>query len=114
MRSFQGVDLELLEGKHNFTRFYSDFCKLAGSGADTTEIIQKLRKLVKGELLKATQRVEESEALRKIYTECGRHDLAVLMQDRAKAARKLGFQEDDIPAGNTIRFMTSYGRSMRR
>ncbi|KAJ6514554.1 hypothetical protein DFH09DRAFT_1196682 [Mycena vulgaris] len=89
MRVFETVDFELLRGQHCLSRFYYDFYELATSGVDTTEIIRELRTFVQGELLKATQRGEEFEKLRRIYTEGGR---------KISPPRRAGFRGGDAPA----------------
>jgi hypothetical protein len=48
-----------------------------------------LRQLVKAELDKATDRVEEFERLNKTYVQGGREDIAAVMRKNAKAGERL-------------------------
>ncbi|KAJ7479649.1 hypothetical protein FB451DRAFT_1239481 [Mycena latifolia] len=87
------MDLDLLEGVDDFTRLYFEFCALSLTGQDTGGKIRELRQLVKGKLEKATHEMEKFDRVSKMYAEGGRQDLASIMQENAKTARKAGFRE---------------------
>jgi hypothetical protein len=58
---------------------------LLGSTEDTEEFTQRLHEKVKDELNLASRRLADFKALRKQYEDGGRRELAVFMQENAKA-----------------------------
>ncbi|KAJ7461238.1 hypothetical protein FB451DRAFT_491076 [Mycena latifolia] len=93
IESSPALDIDRLQSLDDFTELYLKFCELSLEGGETKEILRALRKLVEEESEKADKRVQEFEAMMKAYSERGRQNLAGLMAENAKAARKAGFRE---------------------
>ncbi|KAJ6572989.1 hypothetical protein B0H10DRAFT_2105980 [Mycena sp. CBHHK59/15] len=95
-------EIDLVRKLDEFTQLHLEFCELSLTGQDTKATIRDLRELVQNELYKAKLRVEEFNSLSKLYyTEGGRHDLAVLMQENVRAARDAGFREGVSSTGES-------------
>ncbi|KAJ7731631.1 hypothetical protein B0H16DRAFT_1583246 [Mycena metata] len=74
----------------DFPRLYTSFCEQVKNGDDTTETIHDLRKLAKGDLDRATERVKQFADVRETYDK-EKRDLNALMQEKSKAALTAGY-----------------------
>ncbi|KAJ7189271.1 hypothetical protein C8R46DRAFT_36911 [Mycena filopes] len=80
-----------LEG---LTQSYCHLCELVLTGSTTKAAFQDLERLVKQELDATEEQLRELNSLKQRYVEQGRHDLKILLQEHAEAARKAHYGDN--------------------
>ncbi|KAJ7499619.1 hypothetical protein FB451DRAFT_1205995 [Mycena latifolia] len=102
IRTSPALDLDHLEGVEDFTEAYLGFCALSltsqdpdipSSSSPSEDMMRELHQLADRELKKAIQRLETFDSLYAAYLEDGRQDIAAVMRQNEKAARKAGFRD---------------------
>ncbi|KAJ6532919.1 hypothetical protein DFH09DRAFT_1181880 [Mycena vulgaris] len=87
------MNKDLLQHLDGFTELHSKFWELALAREDTKGTVRELGKLVAEASANAGERVAEFDAIMETYNGSGRKDLATIMRESAKAAKKAGFRE---------------------